>query len=245
MNSIQDSGHILIVDDDPAVLSALREILELENYKVDEACNGDEMRLKLSKSTFDLITLDIGLPGKSGLELAREIRQNSNIPIIVVSARSTDVDRIVGLEVGADDYIVKPFNIREVVARVRAVLRRSAEGGLTSSDVNRSSVLKFHGNRFNTQSRKLTLADGETAVLTSAEGSLLEFLFKNEGRVCSRDEITAALKGHEWSPFDRSLDTLIGRLRKKIEPEPDSPSLILSIRGIGYRLTASNRLAAR
>jgi DNA-binding response OmpR family regulator len=245
MNSIQDSGHILIVDDDPAVLSALREILELENYKVDEACNGDEMRLKLSKSTFDLVTLDIGLPGKSGLELAREIRQNSNIPIIVVSARSTDVDRIVGLEVGADDYIVKPFNIREVVARVRAVLRRSAEGGLTSSDVNRSSVLKFHGNRFNTQSRKLTLADGETAVLTSAEGSLLEFLFRNEGRVCSRDEITAALKGHEWSPFDRSLDTLIGRLRKKIEPEPDSPSLILSIRGIGYRLTASNRLAAR
>lgn len=239
MLAMQRAGRILMVDDDPGVLSCLKAVFEFEDYEATEARNGDDMRRELGQSSFDLITLDLGLPGTSGLDLAREVRKTSNTPIIVVSARGTDVDRIVGLEVGADDYIVKPFNVREVVARVRAVLRRSAKP-VDRPDKAESSdpiLYAFQDYKLYTLPRLLMHADGSIAAhLTSAECDLLEYLLQHAGRDCSRDDITAKLKGHEWSPLDRSLDTLVTRLRRKLEPTTDDPPLLMSVRGVGYKL---------
>jgi two-component system, OmpR family, response regulator len=231
-------SRILVVEDDLDVLNLLKDTFEIEGFFVSGARDADEMHRRMSESAYDLITLDLGLPGKSGLDIARELRRNSDTPIVVVSARGTDIDRIVGLEIGADDYIAKPFNLREVVARVRSVLRRSAGSsqGQNLDENGKQSVHVFQDYKLNTLTRKLQKGKGSAVVLTAAECSLLEFLLKNAGRVCSRDELTSKLKGHEWSPFDRTLDTLVARLRRKIEPERDESSIIMSVRGIGYVL---------
>jgi two-component system, OmpR family, response regulator len=233
------TGKILIVDDEPEVLAALKAFLELEGFSVSAATNGDDMRRALNQEPFDLVTLDLGLPDSSGLDLAREIRKSTTIPIIFITARSTDIDKIVGLEVGADDYIVKPFNVREISARIRAVLRRSTSPvlDLAKFEAIKKGEYEFSLYKYHAQTRQLFSAEGQAKTLTTAEGALLEFLLRNAGKVCSRDEITAKLKGHEWSPFDRSLDTLVTRLRRKIEPSPDSPTVLMSVRGVGYVLT--------
>lgn len=235
------TGHVLIVDDDPAIRRALRDILESSDFRVSEAGNGSEMRRTINDNKIDLITLDIGLPGVSGIDLAREIRVNSNIPLIMVTALSDEVDRIVGLEVGADDYVVKPFNVREVLARVRAVLRRSR--GASERTSNSDEVFEFEGLTLNAQTRVLSNPQGKEIPLTSTEFSLLEFLLRNAGKPCSRDDITGHLKGYEWSPQDRSLDTLVARLRRKIEVDVHEPKLLRSVRGVGYIMTVSRRSA--
>jgi two-component system, OmpR family, response regulator len=236
------AARILVVEDDPDVASALRAVFERESFLVTEARNSQDMQNELAHGVFDLITLDIGLPGRSGLDLAREVRRSSETPIIVISARSTDTDKIVGLEVGADDYIAKPFNVLEVIARVRAVLRRTKDQvDSTSTNTGHPTTYYFGNYQFNTQNRKLIDSAGKVALLTSAEGDLLDLLLQNAGQTCSRDEITSKLKGHEWSPYDRSLDTLVARLRRKIEPDPENPTLVLSVRGIGYRFTVQPR----
>jgi two-component system, OmpR family, response regulator len=237
-NAVFQRERILIVEDDEKIVSILKDALELEGFFVDGAGDGEIMKRELESQEFSLMLLDIGLPGRSGIELVREARYLTNAPIIFVSGRSTDIDRIVGLEVGADDYIVKPFNVREVVARVRAVLRRSQDRG-RNGDVRASpGALRFRlGDIWvNRQTRQLTAPGKPTTALTTAEFELLEFLYKNAGKICSRDEITAALRGHEWSPLDRSLDTLVARIRKKIEVDPDMPTALVTIRGTGYRL---------
>lgn len=234
-----DTTHVLVVDDDPAIRSALREILESSNFKVTEAGSGQEMHRLINEHKIDLITLDIGLPGVSGIDLAREIRVNSNIPLIMVTALADEIDRIVGLEVGADDYVVKPFNVREVLARVRAVLRRSRAAPAKASQAD--EIFEFEGLTLNAQTRILSSADGNEIPLTSTEFSLLEFLLRNAGKPCSRDDITSHLKGYEWSPQDRSLDTLVARLRRKIEVDVHEPKLLRSVRGVGYIMTVSRR----
>lgn len=236
-----ETGHVLIVDDDPAIRGALREILESSNFRVSEAGNGSEMRRSINDNKIDLITLDIGLPGVSGIDLAREIRVNSNIPLIMVTALSDEIDRIVGLEVGADDYVVKPFNVREVLARVRAVLRRSRSTPARSAGTD--EIFEFEGLTLNAQTRVLSNPEGREIPLTSTEFSLLEFLLRNAGKPCSRDDITGHLKGYEWSPQDRSLDTLVARLRRKIEVDVHEPKLLRSVRGVGYIMTVSRRSA--
>lgn len=236
-----DTGHVLVVDDDPQIRGALRDILESSNFRVSEAGNGAEMHRSISEHKIDLITLDIGLPGVSGIDLAREIRVNSNIPLIMVTALSDEIDRIVGLEVGADDYVVKPFNVREVLARVRAVLRRSR--GQPARGGGGDEVFEFDGLTLNAQTRVLSSPKGSEIPLTSTEFSLLEFLLRNAGKPCSRDEITSHLKGYEWSPQDRSLDTLVARLRRKIEVDVHEPKLLRSVRGVGYIMTISRRSA--
>ncbi len=236
-----DIGHVLVVDDDPQIRGALRDILEGSNFKVSEASNGAEMRRSISENRIDLITLDIGLPGVSGIDLAREIRVNSNIPLIMVTALSDEIDRIVGLEVGADDYVVKPFNVREVLARVRAVLRRTR--GQADRPTKSDDMYEFDGLLLNAQTRVLSGPKGSEIPLTSTEFSLLEFLLRNAGKPCSRDEITSHLKGYEWSPQDRSLDTLVARLRRKIEADVHEPKLLRSVRGVGYIMTVSRRSA--
>lgn len=235
-----ETDHVLIVDDDPAIRGALREILESSNFRVSEAGNGSEMRRSINDNKIDLITLDIGLPGVSGIDLAREIRVNSNIPLIMVTALSDDIDRIVGLEVGADDYVVKPFNVREVLARVRAVLRRSR--GTHARAAVSDEIFEFEGLTLNAQTRVLSNQEGKEIPLTSTEFSLLEFLLRNAGKPCSRDDITSHLKGYEWSPQDRSLDTLVARLRRKIEVDVHEPKLLRSVRGVGYIMTVSRRM---
>lgn len=188
---MRETKRLLIVDDDPQILCVLRAILETENYHVTPAHNGAEMLALLASQSFDLITLDLGLPGVSGVELAREVCLTTDIPVIVVSGRCDDYDRIVALELGADDYIVKPFNGRELVARVRAVLRRASGLSRCAGEgrhpaQGRAGDLVFHSYHLNMQTRKLRRNDGATTELTSAECALLEVLIENAGRACTQ-----------------------------------------------------------
>jgi two-component system, OmpR family, response regulator len=231
--------QILVVDDESEVRALLRKCLEREGYQVLEAKDGAEMRACMEAHPVSLITLDLTLGGEDGLDLAREVRAKRNVPIIMITGKGDTVDRVVGLELGADDYIAKPFQLREVLARVRAVLRRY---GATEAPAVQAPAAHecyaFADLTLDITGRELTRAGAGLQDLTTAEFNLLEIFVKRPHRVLSRDNIMDLLKGHEWSPLDRSIDALIGRLRKKVEPEPDHPHLIKTVRGIGYVLTA-------
>lgn len=236
------AGHILIVDDDPKVRTLLRRCLEGEGFAVSDAKNGTELRACLDCQRVSLITLDLNLGAENGLDLAREIRKDRNIPIIMLTGKGDAIDRIVGLEVGADDYLAKPFELRELVARVRAVLRRAV---VSEPPARFSGQYTFEGWTLDLNRRSLKRANGDEQDLTTSEFNLLEALVKRPHRVLSRDDIMDLLKGHDWSPFDRSIDNLVARLRKKIEKNPDRPSLIKTVRGAGYMLVAEvERLGA-
>lgn len=243
----QRSGaHILVVDDDPKVRLLLRRMFEGEGYRVSEAGSGREADSMTTAQLPDLITLDLGLPDSDGFDVARMIRSRSRIPIIMVTGKGETIDRVVGLELGADDYITKPFHLREVLARVRAVLRRSeAVPEPSPSAVPAGEVFAFDRWRLDIGRRQLSLADGDEVVLTTAEFGLLEVLVRQPNRVLSRDQIMDRLKGHEWSPFDRSIDNLVAKLRKKIEAEPERPVLLKTVRGVGYSFTTPVRAVAR
>ncbi|NOT69732.1 MAG: response regulator transcription factor [Hyphomicrobium sp.] len=238
---MREAKKILVVDDDPQVRDLLRDILEAEGYQVTPASGRAAMLQAIAGEVFDLITLDLGLAGVCGVELVRELCLSTETPVIIVSGRNDDYDRVVTLELGADDYILKPFNTRELSARVRAVLRRCAKATrrIAESRISAASVVTFHDYQLNTQTRKLSHISGAMVALTSAECRLLEVLIENSGRACTRDEITSRIKGRAWSPLDRSLDTLVARLRRKIEPDPGQPALLMSVRGIGYMMTVS------
>jgi two-component system, OmpR family, response regulator len=228
------SGHILVVDDEPRVRTLLRRCLEGEGYAVSEAKNGAEMRACIDHQPISLITLDIGLGKENGLDLAREIRKQRNIPIIMLTGKGDAIDRVVGLELGADDYLAKPFEMRELVARVRAVLRRAAP-----NEVNpQGQRYAFEGWVLDVGRRTLSKVDCDAAELTTGEFKLLEAFVKRPHRVLSRDDIMDMVKGHDWSPLDRSIDNMVARLRKKIERDPDRPALIKTVRGAGYVFTA-------
>ena len=226
--------RILVVDDDAQIRSLLRALLEGEGYDVAEAGNGEELWDQLRNEHTTLVTLDLGLAGEDGLELAREIRRRMDIPIIMISGKSDDVDRIVGLELGADDYITKPFNLREVLARVRAVLRRYEPRFSSPGEQAESNGLVFDGWVIDQASRILVDPAGAPVELTTAEFNLLSLFVDRPRRVLSRDQILDLLKGAEWSPLDRSIDTLVGRLRRKIEADPDHPTFVKTVRGVGY-----------
>jgi len=232
---------ILIVEDEAEVRTLLREYFELEGYRVSEAGDGTQMRAHLAKRPVTLITLDVNLPGQDGFALAREIRAERNVPIVMISGKQDPIDRVIGLELGADDYITKPFNLREVLARVRAVLRRyqNDDGpGAALSSQPKDVRYSFDGFSLSIPRRELTDANGRLIELTAAEFNLLELFVTRPSRVMTRDNIMDALKGHEWSPMDRSIDTLIARLRKKVEADTEHPRLIKTVRGVGYVLTA-------
>jgi DNA-binding response OmpR family regulator len=229
------SGHILVVDDDAKVRTLLRRCLEGEGFNVSEAKDAAEARGCLERSPVTLITLDLNLGKENGLDLAREIRTERKVPIIMLTGKGDTIDRIVGLELGADDYLVKPFELRELVARIRAVLRRSAGSEQTAPSGQRYT---FDGWMFDLGRRSLTREGGEPQELTTGEFNMLAAFVKRPHRVLSRDEIMDLLKGHDWSPVDRSIDNLIARLRKKIERDPDHPTLIKTVRGVGYAFAA-------
>jgi two-component system, OmpR family, response regulator len=236
-----DGVHILVVDDDPKVRTLLRRCFEGEGFAVSDAKDGAELRTALERNRVTLITLDLNLGKENGLDLAREIRKERSIPIIMLTGKGETIDRVIGLEVGADDYLAKPFELRELVARVRAVLRRTA-----ASEAPRATGQRygFDGWIFDVNRRSLKRDSGEEQDLTTSEFNLLEAFVKRPHRVLSRDDIMDLLKGHDWSPLDRSIDNLVARLRKKVEQDPERPRLIKTVRGVGYTFaTDAKKLA--
>ena len=233
--------RILVVDDDQQIRALLRSRFEKDGYEVLEAASGQDLWAVLKAEQIDLITLDLTLGREDGLALAREIRALRNVPIIIISARDEEVDRIVGLELGADDYVTKPFSPREVAARVKAVLRRyealPQRDSSTPAASDRNGRLVFEGGALDPARRNFTSTAGALVDLTTAEFNLLELFLERPQRVLTRDEIMNLLKGHDWNPFDRSVDSAIARLRKKIEPDEETPRYIKTVRGIGYVFT--------
>jgi DNA-binding response OmpR family regulator len=231
--------HILVVDDDPKVRTLLRRCFEGEGFGVSEAENGLELQAQLDRHPVSLITLDLNLGPENGLDLARQVRQQRNVPIIMLTGKGDAIDRVVGLELGADDYLAKPFELRELLARVRAVLRRS---NATAAPEPSRDRLEFESWIFDLNRRELSRQQtGERVELTTGEFNLLEMFVKRPHRVLSRDDIMDLPRGHDWSPLDRSIDNLVARLRKKIESDPDRPRLIKTVRGVGYTFTAEVR----
>lgn len=240
------SVHILVVDDDAKVRLLLRRCFEGEGFRVTEAARGADVPRLIEASHIDLVTLDLTLPDTDGLSVARLIRERSAVPIIMVSGKGEMIDRVIGLEVGADDYISKPFHLREVLARVRAVLRRSSQEPRSTPGATRSSgrLVAFDRWVLDPDRRELRDQDGNDCALTTAEFGLLEIFVRHANRVLTRDQIMDMLKGNAWSPVDRSIDNLVARLRRKIEPAHGGPNIIKTVRGLGYIFTARVEQAA-
>jgi len=238
-------AHILIVDDEAEVRRLLEAGLKAEGYAVSEAADGAGLLAILERKPVDLITLDVRLGGEDGFNLAREVRARNNVPIIMISGKGDMIDRVVGLELGADDYIAKPFHMREVLARVRAVLRRyeaQSSEAARALPSEKSRRFEFEGWVLDAGRRALTNPEGKDCELTTAEFNLLLLLVERPGRVLSRDELMDLLKGHDWTPLDRSIDGLVARLRKKIE-RGEVPQLVKTVRGVGYVFAAQVRRA--
>lgn len=242
-----DEKTILVVDDDSKIRTLLRNVLEAEGFVVREAGNAQDTLAAIEREAPHLITLDIHLASENGLEIAKDIRAQSNIPIIMVTARSDVIDRVVGLELGADDYITKPFHVREVVARVRSVLRRTDDTPAIAKGSDADSVtLEFDGMTAKAGLMEVRDRDGELCDLTSGEFKLLMAFLSRPKRVLSRDQLMDLVGGHEWNPLDRTIDNQVARLRKKIETTPSEPHLIKTVRGVGYTLACDVRhLAAK
>ena len=227
---MEDEGaKILVIDDDPEIRELTQAYLSKQGFDVDCVEGAEAMDAYLVESRPDLIVLDLMLPGEHGLSIARRLKNDGDIPIIIVSAQGEDVDRIVGLEVGADDYLGKPFNPRELLARVRAVLRRVRQGGEEGAD----DRILFGEFELDLASHRLA-RDGNPVTLTSGEFDLLSILASHPNKVLDRDRILDLLTGAERSPFDRSIDVRVTRLRGKIEPDPTEPVYIKTIWGKGY-----------
>ncbi|MDJ0942332.1 MAG: response regulator [Kiloniellales bacterium] len=234
-------AHILIVDDDRRIREMLATYLEEQGFKVSQAESGKQLRKELAAAEVDLVLLDQVIPGDDGLALLRELRQQSSVPVIMITGKGEMLDRIIGLEVGADDYIAKPFHLREVLARIRAVLRRCAPAPAPEARVGdpsrQSGQLVFAGWTLDPRRRELRDSNGAEVELTTGEFNLLLAFLQSPNRPLNRDQLMDRLRGRDWSPFDRSIDTQVGRLRKKIEADPKNPSLIKTVRGIGYVFT--------
>jgi DNA-binding response OmpR family regulator len=239
-NPTEDAVHILVVDDDQRIRQMLIRYFEQEGYRISAAADGLSMRAQLSESV-DVILLDVVMPGEDGLTLAREIRAKSDVGIIMLTGRDDVLDRVVGLEVGADDYIAKPFHLREVMARVKSVLRRRGprpdQPPRAAVPGGGDEVTRFDGWRLDAGRRQLVSPRGEDIALTTGEFDLLSALVKHPGRVFGREALMDLTRGRAWEAFDRTIDAQVARLRKKIEDDPKNPVLIKSVRGVGYVFT--------
>lgn len=226
--------HILIVDDDDEITELLGEYLTRFNFVTHAACDGPSMWLELERYPMDLVVLDVMLPGTDGFQLSREIRQRSTIAVIMLTARGTIYDRVIGLENGADDYISKPFEPRELVARIHTVLRRSRQPQDSAADVQRSDVVHFDGWVLHRDDRTLVSPAGLTVALSNAEFRLLTTFLQTPRRLFSRDQLMDQARGRTIDVFERSIDLLVSRLRQKLSDNPDAPSMIKTVRGAGY-----------
>lgn len=228
--------HILIVDDDAEICDLISRYLGSNGYRVSKAGDGAQLRVAMREHSLDLILLDLGLPDEDGLSLLRRFQNEWHCPVIVVSGRGESVERIVGLELGADDYISKPFDLRELLARVRSVLRRMSPERLGRSTVGDggNGMLEFSGLQLDLLARRLVGRDGHDVSLTSGEFELLRALIERPNQVHTRDHLMNCLHGRDAGPFDRAVDVQVGRLRRKIEADPARPQVIKSVRGAGY-----------
>ena len=231
-----ENGHILIVDDQQEICDVVQEYLTGEGYRVSAAHDGSGMRRVLAQGHVDLVILDLMMPGEDGLTLARSLRSESGIGIIILTGRGETVDRIIGLEMGADDYLPKPFHLRELLARVKAVLRRAHDRTAETSHSARSRV-RFAGWNLDLSSRELLSPSGDEVRLTTGEFDLLSAFVNNANQVLSRDRLLDLARNREAGPFDRTIDVQVGRLRRKLEDDPQNPSLIKTVRGSGYIFT--------
>jgi two-component system, OmpR family, response regulator len=232
-------AHILVVDDDVAIRELINEYLTENNFQVSVAETGADMDKVLSAEIVDLVILDLKLPDEDGLAIARRLRESLDLPIIILTGRKEEVDRVMGLELGADDYVTKPFSNRELLARVRAVLRRT-EGKRASRRGEKVRAFRFSGWELNTGTRKLRAPDGRNVELTNSEYANSEYalliaFLKAPGRILSRDQLLESSRLHD-DIYDRSIDVQILRLRRKIEESPNSPKMIRTERGAGYYL---------
>lgn len=223
--------HLLVVDDDREIRELLSHFLARHGYRVSVARDGAEMMKVLDRGAFDLIVLDLMLPGEDGLSLCRKVRASSAIPVVMLTAMGEEIDRIVGLEMGADDYVAKPFNPRELLARIKAVLRRV---GTARRPPPAGGRLRFAGFTLDTAGRRLLAADGRELRLTSGEYGLLAVFVAHPGRVLTRDQLLDLTRGRSAGPFDRSIDIQVSRLRRKIEHDPEAPEIIKTVRNGGY-----------
>jgi two-component system OmpR family response regulator len=233
-----ETSHILIVDDDREIRDLLGRFLTKHGYRVTTARDGREMRRVLADWRIDLIVLDLMLPGEDGLSLCRQLRANSLIPIIMLTAMGEETDRIVGLEMGADDYLSKPFNPRELLARAKAVLRR-ARSEPASDRTSGGAIMIFADWKIDLARRRLISPEDIVVDLTPGEFDLLVAFADHPQRVLSRDQLLDLARGRAAAPFDRSVDVQVSRLRRKIETDPMEPELIKTVRGGGYLFTAS------
>jgi DNA-binding response OmpR family regulator len=227
--------HILVVDDDPGIRQLIADYLGENDLRVTTAAGGDDMRSALAEHTIDLIVLDLRLGGEDGMYLARKLREESVVPIIIVTGKQDNVDRVMALELGADDYVTKPFNSRELLARIRAVLRRYQTGSeLLPARDERRRAYRFEGWELNLRTRKLISPERNRVDLTNGEFSLLQAFCAAPQRVLTRDQLLDLSRLNSAEVYDRSIDVQILRLRRKIERDPSQPQYIRTERGAGY-----------
>ena len=235
--TMSTSPHILVVEDDREISALVARYLKANDCRVTVATDGREMDRRLADGRFDLIVLDLMLPGEDGLSICRRIRRDLRVPIVMLTAKGDALDRIIGLEMGADDYLAKPFNPRELLARIRAVLRRVGEASETATE----RTARFHvfgGFRLDVPARRLLSPEGAEITLTGAEFDLLLVMVERPGRVLSRDRLLDLTQGRAAGPFERSIDILISRIRRKMERDPHHPEIIKTVRSGGYMFTA-------
>jgi len=231
-------NHILVIDDDPDIRELVVEYLGKNDMRVSDAGSGREMFELFDSQAIDLVLLDLKLPGEDGMQLARTLRERATVPIVLLTGCNEEADRVMGLELGADDYVTKPFSPRELLARVRAVLRRYQVQSTLPERSNDRRAFRFSGWELNLRTRRLLSSDGEPVELSNGEFSLLNALCRSPQRVLTRDQLLTMSRLHEAEVHDRTIDVQIRRLRMKIEADSSNPVLIVTERGVGYRLAS-------
>lgn len=234
---MEQRPHLLLVEDDQELGAILVRSLSQHGFSVMVAGDGLAMDQALAAEAIDLVMLDVMLPGEDGLSLCRRLRSSSNLPILMLTALGEEADRVVGLELGADDYVIKPFGTRELVARIRALLRRVARMPIPAGAPRSTRALNFAGWKLDPGTRQLHDPEGVRVMVTGAEFDLLMALCQHSGRVLTRDQILDLTHGQSAAPFDRSVDILVSRVRRKLERDPRQPELIVTVRSGGYMFT--------
>ena len=231
------NNNILVVDDEPELRHVLRETLEMENYSVTEAANAEEMRTKFDADEFDLVILDLMMPGEDGLSLTRYLKERSDVGVIILTGKGESVDLIIGLEMGADDYVAKPYNRRELLARIKSVLRRSTRSNAAPNGaVADGTCIIFSGWELDLPHHKLAAPDGTDVPLTMAEFQLLRVLLESPGQPVNREDLSLKIFNKELRENSRNIDALVRRLRQKLEFDEEQPQMIKSVRGSGYTI---------
>lgn len=226
--------RVLVCDDEVDVREMLQEYLVKRGFRVSTAANGEQLHSILDAGGIDIVVLDINMPGEDGLSILRSLRPDNQVPVVMLTAAGDVVDKIIGLEMGADDYLGKPVDLRELEARIKAVLRRKGKDRPDADAGEAVGTARFGDYTLSIESAKMTADDGSEIPLTAMEFNLLKMFAQNRGRVLNRDQILEGAHDRSWDPFDRSIDIRISRIRKKIESNPQKPEVIRTVRGVGY-----------